>query len=194
MGGGASVANGNRACESQLSPLFGCGSIFSLSVDLGPFVTFIRNSGIVGAKAQILGQGFKDATAVSFHGTPASFTVKSDTFMTATVHAGATTGDITVTEHTGALTSNKVFRVLPTTRLFVPNNGAAGTVVTIYGMSLKQTKRISFDGVSATSFTVVSDTELKATVPVGAKPGFIEITTAGGSFTTCNKFYVRQQQ
>jgi uncharacterized repeat protein (TIGR03803 family) len=169
---------------------FGLGVFYSFDVGLGPFVTFVRDSGIVGATAQILGQGFKDATAVSFNGTPASFTVESDTFLRAKVPAGATTGNMTVTESSGTLTSNKFFHVLPTTRDFVPNNGPAGTVVTISGMSLTQTTAVSFDGVQATSFSVISDTELQAIVPEGAKTGFIEITTAGGSFTTCDKFYV----
>jgi uncharacterized repeat protein (TIGR03803 family) len=169
---------------------FGLGVFYSFDVGLVPFVTFIRDSGIVGAKAQILGQGFEDATAVSFNGTAASFKVESDTFMTATVPAGATTGDLTVTEPSGTLTSNKVFRVLPTTQGFVPNNGPVGTEVTISGMALTQTTAVSFDGVQAASFSVVSDTEVQATVPAGAKTGYIEITTAGGSFTTCNKFYV----
>jgi uncharacterized repeat protein (TIGR03803 family) len=166
------------------------GMFFSLNVGLGPFVSFLPAARIVGAKAQILGQGFNDATAVSFNGTPATFKVESDTFMTATVPTGATTGDLTVTEPSGTLTSNKPFRVLPTTQGFVPNNGPAGTVVTISGMALTQTTAVSFDGVQATSFSVISDTELQATVPEGAKTGYIEITTAGGSFTTCNKFYV----
>ena len=157
---------------------------------LGPFVTFLPAARPVGGVVQILGQGFTGTTSVSFNGTPASFTVESDTFLMAKVPAGATTGNITVTEHTGTLTSNRVFRVPPTTQLFVPNNGPVGTVLTIHGMSLKQTTAVSFDGVSATSFTVVSNTELRATVPAGAKTGHIEITTAGGTFTTCNTFTV----
>jgi large repetitive protein len=165
------------------------GSIYEV-IRTGSVVTFIGDSGIVGATAKIVGQGFEGATAVSFNGTAASFTVKSDTYMTATIPAGATTGQVTVTEPGGTLTSNENFNVLPTTRDFVPNNGPAGTVVTIYGMSLTQTTAVSFDGVAATGFSVVSDTELQATVPEGANTGFIKITTAGGSFTTCNKFYV----
>jgi outer membrane protein assembly factor BamB len=167
----------------------GTGKMYAFGVPLGT-LTFIGDSGIVGATAKIVGHGFKDATGVSFSGTPASFTVKTDTFMTAIVPDGATTGDVTVTELTGTLQSQNIFHVLPTTQGFVPNHGPVGTVVTIHGMALTQTKAVSFDGVPASSFTVLSDAELEATVPEGANTGDIKITTAGGSFTTCNKFYV----
>jgi uncharacterized protein YpuA (DUF1002 family) len=47
------------------------------------------------------------------NGTPAKFTVKSDTYLTATIPAGATTGYVTVTTPSGTLTSNVPFQVLP---------------------------------------------------------------------------------
>jgi hypothetical protein len=80
-------------------------------MDLAPFVSLVRNSGKVGAVVEILGQGFIGATGVSFNGTAAAFRVKSATYLTATVPAGATTGPVTVTTPGGALTSSKVFRV-----------------------------------------------------------------------------------
>jgi hypothetical protein len=52
------------------------------------------------------------STAVSFNGTDATtFTVVSDTYVTAVVPAGATTGNITVTTPGGTLTSNRKFWV-----------------------------------------------------------------------------------
>ena len=89
------------------------GSIFSLSVGLGPFVSLVRNSGKVGQTGGILGQGFTGTTGVSFNGTPATFTGVSDTYLQATVPAGATTGFVTVTTPTGVLTSNVRFTVTP---------------------------------------------------------------------------------
>ena len=89
------------------------GVIFSLSMGLGPFVAFVRDSGKVGQTGGILGQGFTGTSSVSLNGTPASFTVKSDTFITATVPPGATTGYVTVVTPSGTLTSNVPFRVLP---------------------------------------------------------------------------------
>jgi uncharacterized repeat protein (TIGR03803 family) len=85
--------------------------VFSLDVGLPPFVTFLVSTGNVGNTVGILGQGFTGTTAVSFNGTAAAFTVKSDTFLTATVPTGATTGSLTVTTPSGTLTSNVAYRV-----------------------------------------------------------------------------------
>ena len=89
------------------------GTVFSLSVGLGPFVSLPRVTGRVGQTGVILGQGFTGTTAVSLNGTPASFTVVSGTCIRATVPAGATTGYVTVTTPSGTLTSNVPFRVIP---------------------------------------------------------------------------------
>jgi uncharacterized repeat protein (TIGR03803 family) len=91
----------------------GNGTVYSLSTGLGPFVAFVQAFGRTGRQAGILGQGFNGATSVSFNGIPAAFIVRRDTFLTATVPAGATTGYVTVTTPTGTLTSNVKFNVLP---------------------------------------------------------------------------------
>jgi uncharacterized repeat protein (TIGR03803 family) len=88
------------------------GVVYSFSIGLGPFVTFVRDSGKVGWRAEILGQGFTGTTAVSFNGTSAAFNVISDTYLTATVPDGATTGPVTVTTPKGVLKSNVPFRVI----------------------------------------------------------------------------------
>ena len=90
----------------------GCGTVFSLNMGLGPFVAFVYSSGKVGQTGGILGQGFTRTASVSLNGTPAAFTVRSDTYLTATVPAGATTGYVTVTAPNGTLTSNVPFHVV----------------------------------------------------------------------------------
>jgi uncharacterized repeat protein (TIGR03803 family) len=89
------------------------GTVFSLNMGLGPFVTFVRAAGKVGQTGGILGQGFTGTTSVSLNGIPASFTVVSDTYIRATVPAGATTGYATVTTPSSTLTSNVPFHVIP---------------------------------------------------------------------------------
>jgi uncharacterized repeat protein (TIGR03803 family) len=88
------------------------GTAYSLDMSLGPFVTFVRAAGKIGQTGGILGQGFTGTSAVSLNGTPANFKVVSDTYLTATVPAGATTGYVTVTTPSGTLTSNVPFHVL----------------------------------------------------------------------------------
>jgi len=90
----------------------GSGSIYSVSTGLGAFVAFVGGYGKVGSTAEIFGQGFDNATAVSFNGTAARFVVRSDTYLTATVPSGATTGFVTVTTSGGKLKSNQEFLVI----------------------------------------------------------------------------------
>jgi hypothetical protein len=94
-------------------PFYGCGTVFSLDIGLGPFVAFVRNSAKVGQMFGILGQGFTGATAVSFNGTRAKFKVVSDTFIKATVPHKVTSGYVAVTTSGGdTLTSNVKFHVI----------------------------------------------------------------------------------
>jgi len=88
------------------------GTVFSLDMGLGPFVAFVQGAAAVGQTAGVLGQGFTGTTSVSFNGNSASFVVVSDTFLTATVPPGATTGYVTVTTPSGTLTSNIPFHVI----------------------------------------------------------------------------------
>ena len=90
----------------------GLGSIYRLNMGLRPFITFVRSQGMVGSKAQILGQGLTGTTSVTFNGVAATkFSVVSDTYMTAVVPAGATTGAVVVATPAGNLSSNVSFRI-----------------------------------------------------------------------------------
>jgi uncharacterized repeat protein (TIGR03803 family) len=91
----------------------GVGTIFSLSVGLGPFVEPQTTSGTVGATVKILGTNLIGAISVTFNGTAAVFTVVSASEITTTVPAGATSGPVEVVTPGGTLSSNVVFQVLP---------------------------------------------------------------------------------
>ena len=87
------------------------GTVFSLSMGLGPFVKASPASGKVASTVRILGTNLTGATSVTFHGTAAAFAVVSASEITATVPAGATTGKIQVVTPGGTLSSNVSFRV-----------------------------------------------------------------------------------
>jgi len=91
----------------------GCGTVFSLSVRLGPFVETRPTSGKVGANVIILGNNLTGATRVRFNGTKATFKVLSSSEIETTVPAGATTGSLEVKTPKKLLKSNVVFRVKP---------------------------------------------------------------------------------
>jgi uncharacterized repeat protein (TIGR03803 family) len=166
------------------------GTVFSLTAGLGPFVQTLPASGKVGAAVKILGTNLTGTTAVSFHGTPATFTILSGTQIKTTVPGGATSGAVKVTTPHGVLTSNKTFRVTPQILSFSPPSGPVGTAVTITGVSLTQTTKVTFGAVKATAFTVNSDTQVTATVPTGAVTGRIGITTPGGTALSSTSFTV----
>ena len=88
-----------------------CGTVFSVSVGLSPFVEAQPGSGKVGAAVKILGTDLTGATSVSFNDTAAKFTVVSSSDITTTVPTGATTGEVKVVTPSGTLSSDVLFMV-----------------------------------------------------------------------------------
>ncbi len=161
--------------------------------------SFMPTSGVVGATVTISGTGFQDSsvvTAVAFDGVAATFTVDSNVQITATVPAMATTGPITVTDAEGVATSGSDFTVMPsptpTITSFAPTSGVAGATVTITGTGFTGASAVRFNGVTAT-FSVVSDTQITATVPAAATTGPITVTTPGGTATSSADFTVERE-
>ena len=93
-------------------PSGNCGTVFSLSVGLKPFVETQPTFGAVGTAVNILGSNLTGATSVRFNGTPAVFTVVSKALITTTVPTGATTGTVEVVRPNGKGLSNVPFTVL----------------------------------------------------------------------------------
>src|ERR1022692_4477120 len=89
------------------------GTVFRLSVGLGPFVKPRPPYGKVGAAIKILGTNLTGAASVSFNGTAAVFTVVSPSLITTTVPAGASSGKVQVVTPGGTLSSNASFLVVP---------------------------------------------------------------------------------
>lgn len=92
----------------------------------------------------------------------------------------------------GACEIGSVEVAAPEITKFSPTSGKRGSKVTIKGHNFNGT-----DGVTAvyiagfsSNFKIVSATKITATVPSRAKTGPIEVTAAGGSFTTTKKFKV----
>jgi hypothetical protein len=158
---------------------------------LAPLITnFTPMSGTVGASVVITGTTFTGTTSVKFNGTSALFTLNSDTQLTTTVPAGATTGPISVTTPAGTATSASNFTVAPRVTTFTPTSGPVGTSVTINGANFTGATAVTFNGVSAT-FTVNTSIKITATVPAGATTGLIRVTTPAGTGTSAGNFTVK---
>ena len=96
----------------QFSAESSAGAAYVFFIGTPPTInSFAPSSGLVGSLATLNGTNFTDASAVSFSGTSAIFTVSSDTQITATVPAGATSGPISVTTPAGTATSATGFMV-----------------------------------------------------------------------------------
>jgi len=161
--------------------IYNGGGLYSLDVGLAPFVRLMTTQGNAGQIVQLLGQGFTGTTGVMFGTGSASFTVVSDTFMTAKVPATGTTGYVAVATPSGTLTSGQTFKVLPVITGLTPTSGPVGTEVTITGSGFIGATKVTFGGVKATTYTVNSGAQITATVPTGAKTGMTAVTTPGGT-------------
>jgi len=157
------------------------GVVFTVTIPAPALSALAPASGPVGASVVITGTGLTGATAVSFNGTAAVFTVNSATQVTATVPAGTTTGLVTVTTP-GGTSNGLTFTVTipaPVIAGLAPASGPAGTSVIITGINLTGTAAVTFNGATAT-FVVNSATQITATVPTGATTGPVTVTTPGG--------------
>ncbi|GFE05743.1 hypothetical protein Scani_20110 [Streptomyces caniferus] len=147
-----------------------------------------------GTTVTLTGTGLATAGAVRFGSTPAtSFTVVSDTHITAVAPAG--TGTVRVTVTTPGGTSNGVsytYSVTPALSGVSPNQGptSGGNTVTLTGTNLTGTTAVTFGATPATSFTVLSATQISAVVPA-ATPGPVDITvtTPGGTSTLQSSYF-----
>lgn len=137
-----------------------------------------------GTPVTIIGSHLTGATAVRFGSRPATqVVVVSDNEITAVTPAGQGVVNVTVTTPGG--TSNPVpfYYILPPRVIsLIPDSGTAagGTTVTINGLNLATASEVTF-GTTATTPTVLSDSQLTVTAPphaVGAVP--VVVTTIGG--------------
>jgi uncharacterized repeat protein (TIGR03803 family) len=110
----------------------------------------------------------------------------------------ATNGDFYgTTEYGGATDSGAVgvvFRLSVGLGPFVETqttSGKVGAAVSILGSDLTGATSVTFNGTTAT-YTVVSASEITATVPSGATTGTVGVVTPGGALTSNKKFVVKQ--
>jgi len=166
------------------------GVVFSLALNLGARVKPLLSTGKVGSVVQILGSGFTGATLVNFKGASVVPNVISDTFLIARVPSRAQSGTLSVVTPTGTIPSMSPFLVVPMIVSFSPTSGPVGTPVVITGNSFTGATKVTFGGVSATSFTVNSNTQITAIVPKGARTGKIGLTAPGGTAKSSGIFTV----
>ena len=150
--------------------------------------------GSPGTLVVVAGTNLLGASAVSFNGQPAfSYSVVSASEIDAVVPATATTGTIRITTANGTATSPS-FTVdaaqIPTLASFTPTTLSSGASVTLTGTHFVGATQVQFNGLNAASFTVLSDTGIRATAPFGLTAGTISVTTPGGTATSGTAYTV----
>ncbi len=186
---GTTPSGGPTSCTSCQGVFFSVATGDAAFVNLEP----TQKAELVGARVGMFGQGFSSSSVVKFGGVAStSVTRTGGSYLTAVVPVGAKTGAVTVTTGSTTLTSPQTFRVKPNITSFSPSSGSVGTPVTINGSGLIQATAVKFGTVTATTFTVVSDSEVTADVPSGLAAGTvtISITTPGGTANSPTKFTV----
>lgn len=78
----------------------------------------------------------------------------------------------------------------PIINSFLPISAPPGTEVIINGTNFTGATAVKFNETLATTFTVNSDSEIRANVPVGATTGKISVTTPGGTGISLTDFTV----
>jgi hypothetical protein len=139
--------------------------------------SFFPTAGLVGTQVNVIGFNLSSVTQVFFNGTPAAFARNADGTLLAIVPLAATDGPIMVQSLFGSSSSSAIFDVLPNIILpeftvvnFSPAQGPQGTKVFIEGRGFAGVQRVAFGNINGigdtpASFTVLSDTLIRATVP-----------------------------
>jgi hypothetical protein len=189
----ASATTGKITVETAAGSVQSTGNFTVIG---SPAVTsFTPTSGGIGTEVTITGSNFISVTNVKFNTTlvsPSDYSVISSTQIKAKVPAGAVTGKITVETQAGNGSSANNFTVLvpPTITSFSPVSGAQGSNVVITGTGFFAPATVSFNGVNAPAFTIISPTQINVTVPSNATSGKITVTNSVGSATSTATFYV----
>jgi YD repeat-containing protein len=171
----------------------------NFTVTLAPSISSLTpNTGAVGASVVLAGSNFGPAQGngkVTFSSNKtATITSWSATSITATVPAGAVTGNVVVTAAGGVQSAGSSFTVVaaPSITSLAPATAAWGTSVTITGINFGATQgsnsTVKFSGTVATP-TSWSATTIQVPVPANASSGNV-VVHAGGVDSNGSSFTV----
>jgi hypothetical protein len=154
-----------------------------------PEITTVNpTSGSVGTLITITGKNLDNFQTLTINGVAASdVTLTSSTQISAKIPVGANPGVGKLAVTTLGGTAQVDFEVVmpsPTITAVNPSSAKVGEEVVITGSNLIEIQSITFGNAAATTFTSVSSTELKVTVPTGASTGKLVVKTSGGTAQT----------
>jgi hypothetical protein len=149
-----------------------------------------------GTLVMVTGVNFSSVTNVTFNGVLSqAVTFRGVNQINVTAPNGVTTGPLVVISSNGhnfssisnQLTAATNFYVQPVIRSFSPSPVRPGTNMTILGTNFTGASSVLFAGVSAQSFTVLSNNAIQAVVPTNTSSGVIQVSSpAGPGLSTSN--------
>jgi hypothetical protein len=161
---------------------------------------FSPSSGPAGTVVTVNGSGFTGAT-VAWVGNAKNGAVQvvSDGQVRVTIPAGATSGAIGIFNPSGVAFTATAFTVAGATAGYVqpgimnfsPSSGPAGTVVTINGSGFTGANVAWVGNAHNAPVRVVSDSQVRVTIPAGATTGAIGIFNPAHVAFTATSFTVR---
>jgi M6 family metalloprotease-like protein len=160
-----------------------------------PLITLVSpGSASIGDIITITGQNFVGQVDVFFASQDQSpiigrIVAQSPNEIQVEVPENAASGPIQVRNGGGSTTTGN-FAVLPSISTFSPDSSLPGAEVTITGKAFYNASQVKFNNTPA-SYTVVSPTSIRATVPKEAVSGPISVTTPSGTAISINTFTVQ---
>ena len=151
-----------------------------------PFVSSMSpTTGTTGTVVTFHGSHFTGLYAVIFgNQAAASYTVVSDSVVTAVVGGAGSSGSVILMnpDGWGGPLTNFTFLpppVQPTILSVSPDTAYAGTTITIRGAHFTGANQVRFGGIDAASFTVITDSLLTAVTGSGSS-GYVDVITPAG--------------
>ncbi|MES2372130.1 MAG: IPT/TIG domain-containing protein, partial [Bacteroidota bacterium] len=183
--GGVAAASFKVVSDSIVSAVIGNGKSGAVSVtattgtdSLAGFIftssvspkinSFTPSSGTNGDTISIKGLRFTGTTQVRFGNFAPPFTVISDSLVKVVLGGGGS-GSVKLTTPAGtdSLAGFVFISSVPKINSFTPTSGTNGDTISIKGVKFTGTTSVYFGGVTAKTFTVISDSLVKAVVGTG---------------------------
>lgn len=185
-----SGGSGNVSITTPLGVAIYGGFSYYIPPPAPTIISFSPTSAGNGALVAIRGTNFTNASSVKFGGVAASyFNVINSTTINAAVAGGATGSIEIITPGGTASAAGFTFIPVPNIVSFTPTSAANGQNVSIIGTNFSTAIAVSFGGVPAASFMVVSSTNIIATILEGST-GSISVTTIGGVANAAGFTYI----
>jgi hypothetical protein len=176
------TATGTNGCKLTSAPV--SGEIFPIPAT--PVFSQVQPScttatGTITVTSPV-GAGYSySLNGIDYSNTSGIFTVSTGTYsLTAKNSGGCVSSAVAITvDNQPVITIDSIS----------PATACAGATVSIYGTSLTGVNSVSFNGTAAT-FTVISATQIDATVPAGATSGSITVSNPAGCSASSGTFTV----